>query len=196
MFKQPPNRFQQATTVLKAISSATTGLADITVHSSATPPQNRRRLFSPKNLRSPFGQRRPATSSSGYTETNSTLSGKLVQILPTSIVGTLKMIFNIVLNTLHLYIHDDYTQILAVSLRLVFLFKCACHSYINHLPPHDHLHPRATHKRYGLVNGDICSFRHAFNHDDPTDNVRLFVRIIGRNESYFACQTLGHRSND
>lgn len=51
------------------------GLADITVHSCATPPQHRRRLFNPKSLRSPFGQRRPVNSTT-FTENSSTLSGK------------------------------------------------------------------------------------------------------------------------
>ncbi|KAJ6636025.1 Protein TANC2 [Pseudolycoriella hygida] len=50
------------------------GLADITVHSCATPPQHRRRLFNPKSLRSPFGQRRP-TNKTSFTENSSTLSG-------------------------------------------------------------------------------------------------------------------------
>lgn len=51
------------------------GLADITVHSCATPPQHRRRLFNPKSLRSPFGQRRPVNKAT-FTENSSTLSGK------------------------------------------------------------------------------------------------------------------------
>lgn len=51
------------------------GLADITVHSCATPPQHRRRLFNPKSLRSPFGQRRPVNKAN-FTENSSTLSGK------------------------------------------------------------------------------------------------------------------------
>ncbi|XP_049533516.1 protein TANC2 isoform X2 [Anopheles darlingi] len=45
--------------------------SEITSSSCATPPQNRRRLFSPKNLRSPFGHRR--TAANGHTDT-STLS--------------------------------------------------------------------------------------------------------------------------
>lgn len=61
-------------------SGSTNGLSDITAQCS-TPPQYRRRLFNPKNLRSPFGLRRPpatAASSSGYTENSSTLSGKTI----------------------------------------------------------------------------------------------------------------------
>uniref|UniRef100_A0A4Y0BL15 RING-type domain-containing protein n=1 Tax=Anopheles funestus TaxID=62324 RepID=A0A4Y0BL15_ANOFN len=50
--------------------SALNSSSEITSSTCATPPQNRRRLFSPKNLRSPFGYRR----SNGNAD-NSTLSG-------------------------------------------------------------------------------------------------------------------------
>ncbi|XP_035899311.1 protein TANC2 isoform X1 [Anopheles stephensi] len=50
--------------------SALNSSSEITSSTCATPPQNRRRLFSPKNLRSPFGYRR----SNGKAD-NSTLSG-------------------------------------------------------------------------------------------------------------------------
>ncbi|XP_041760592.1 protein TANC2 isoform X3 [Anopheles merus] len=51
--------------------SALNSSSEITSSTCATPPQNRRRLFSPKNLRSPFGYRR----SNGNAADNSTLSG-------------------------------------------------------------------------------------------------------------------------
>uniref|UniRef100_A0A182VIK5 RING-type domain-containing protein n=1 Tax=Anopheles merus TaxID=30066 RepID=A0A182VIK5_ANOME len=50
--------------------SALNSSSEITSSTCATPPQNRRRLFSPKNLRSPFGYRR----SNGNAADNSTLS--------------------------------------------------------------------------------------------------------------------------
>ncbi|XP_053671068.1 protein TANC2 [Anopheles nili] len=51
--------------------SALNSSSEMTSSTCATPPQNRRRLFSPKNLRSPFGYRR---SNNGPAD-NSTLSG-------------------------------------------------------------------------------------------------------------------------
>lgn len=50
-----------------------TGLAEVTVHSCATPPQHRRRIFNRKNLRSPFGHRQNSPSIGN--DINSTLSG-------------------------------------------------------------------------------------------------------------------------
>uniref|UniRef100_A0A182NCZ4 Protein TANC2 n=1 Tax=Anopheles dirus TaxID=7168 RepID=A0A182NCZ4_9DIPT len=50
--------------------SALNSSSEITSSTCATPPQNRRRLFSPKNLRSPFGYRRSNSNAD-----NSTLSG-------------------------------------------------------------------------------------------------------------------------
>lgn len=78
--RQPHHHYRSALP-MKPASGSHKLLADVTVHSSpataATPPANRRRLFNPKNLRSPFGQRRPAQASTGYTENGaSTLSGK------------------------------------------------------------------------------------------------------------------------
>lgn len=58
------------------------GLADITAQSCATPPQYRRRMFNPKSLRSPFGQRRPVNKAN-LTENSSTLSGKLKIVIRT-----------------------------------------------------------------------------------------------------------------
>lgn len=54
----------------------TTGLAEVTVHSCATPPQHRRRIFNRKNLRSPFGHRQQSPSIG--TDINSTLSGNYI----------------------------------------------------------------------------------------------------------------------
>uniref|UniRef100_A0AAG5CPM9 RING-type domain-containing protein n=1 Tax=Anopheles atroparvus TaxID=41427 RepID=A0AAG5CPM9_ANOAO len=51
--------------------SALNSSSDMTSSTCATPPQNRRRLFSPKNLRSPFGYRR---NGNGGNTDNSTLS--------------------------------------------------------------------------------------------------------------------------
>lgn len=59
--------------ILQSIKPPPTGgLADITIHSCATPPQHRRRLFNPKNLRSPFGHRQ--SNSVGCVQDNN-LSG-------------------------------------------------------------------------------------------------------------------------
>lgn len=57
-------------------TSQSRGLSDIITSSAcATPPNNRRRLFNPKSLRSPFGTRR--SNSSNLDESiNSTLSGE------------------------------------------------------------------------------------------------------------------------
>ncbi|KFB34853.1 AGAP004244-PA-like protein [Anopheles sinensis] len=52
--------------------SALNSSSDMASSTCATPPQNRRRLFSPKNLRSPFGYRR---NGNGGNTDNSTLSG-------------------------------------------------------------------------------------------------------------------------
>lgn len=77
----PESTLQAAKKFFSPNGSSTTGgskqqvTSDIDVSSCATPPQHRRRLFNPKNLRSPFGQRRPAKNSV-YSENNSTLSGK------------------------------------------------------------------------------------------------------------------------
>ncbi|XP_052869330.1 protein TANC2 [Anopheles cruzii] len=51
-------------------ATKTASRGEVTAGSCATPPQNRRRLFIPKNLRSPFGYRR----SNGTTADHSTLS--------------------------------------------------------------------------------------------------------------------------
>lgn len=60
-------------TILQSIRPPSTGLADITVHSCATPPQHRRRIFNRKVIRSPFGHRQ---TSSVAGDANSTISGK------------------------------------------------------------------------------------------------------------------------
>lgn len=59
--------------ILQSIKPPPTGgLSDIAMHSCATPPQHRRRLFNPKNLRSPFGYRQ--SNSVGCAQDNN-LSG-------------------------------------------------------------------------------------------------------------------------
>ncbi|XP_058055857.1 protein TANC2 [Anopheles bellator] len=58
-------------------AGATKTRSEVTAGSCATPPQNRRRLFIPKNLRSPFGYRR----SNGTTADHSTLSAGLASLL-------------------------------------------------------------------------------------------------------------------
>lgn len=69
----PIVRKTKLSTILQSIRPPSTGLADITAHSCATPPQHRRRIFNRKNIRSPFGHRQ---SSSVAGDINSTFSGK------------------------------------------------------------------------------------------------------------------------
>lgn len=63
--------------------------ADVQVHASATPPTTRRKMFSPKSLRSPFGHRK------GNHESNSTLSGKLYFSFSIEFHSNLKNIRNL-----------------------------------------------------------------------------------------------------
>lgn len=62
---------------LKGLIDLSSGNAAPTANACATPPQNRRRIFLPKNLRSPFGIYRSRNNGNATgIDNNSTLSGK------------------------------------------------------------------------------------------------------------------------
>lgn len=54
---------------------------DLTARLCATPPQNRRKIFNTKNLRSPFGSHRRTASTTGTIENACDRSGRITRII-------------------------------------------------------------------------------------------------------------------